>query len=361
MAKRAVKRNVSGPPDSADIQYEIQAAGYSWTAAPLALPEKPGLGLRVDPQELAAMRAAVDAENRVASLAAAFAAPAAVDWRNNNGNWVSPIRNQLSCGSCVSFACCATIESRLKIACRNAGLGTDLSEAHLFFCGCGNCCNNGWNFAPALNHCKTTGVGLESEFPYTPQDQPCRNITAHVKIDAWHAVYAQNERKSLIADKGPVVAGMAVYSDFYSYGSGVYRKTPSATLEGYHAVSVVGYDDAQRCWIAKNSWGPNWGESGFFRIGYGEAEMDTTFPFYDVTVTCPREPADECSRYVPFLRQVLAVARTDWRLRNCLRYYVCRRIGRPTCTSRELQIVRYVSIILQACPQYRDAFCRLLG
>jgi hypothetical protein len=40
-------------------------------------------------------------------------------------------------------------------------------------------------------------------------------------------------------------------------------------------VTIVGYDDGQQCWICKNSWGPGWGESGFFRIGYGECGIDT--------------------------------------------------------------------------------------
>jgi C1A family cysteine protease len=37
---------------------------------------------------------------------------------------------------------------------------------------------------------------------------------------------------------------------------------------------VVGYDDGQGCWIAKNSWGTGFGESGFFRIAYGQVGFD---------------------------------------------------------------------------------------
>ena len=37
-----------------------------------------------------------------------------------------------------------------------------------------------------------------------------------------------------------------------------------------HAVSLVGYGSASvDYWIIKNSWGNNWGESGFFRIRRG--------------------------------------------------------------------------------------------
>lgn len=35
---------------------------------------------------------------------------------------------------------------------------------------------------------------------------------------------------------------------------------------GGHEVAVVGWNDAQQYWIVKNSWGPWWGESGYFRV-----------------------------------------------------------------------------------------------
>ena len=69
------------------------------------------------------------------------------------------------------------------------------------------------------------------------------------KINAWSARLGIAERKDTIAQKGPVVAGMAVFEDFSYYRSGVYRHV-SGVLRGYHAVSVVGYDDARGCWIA---------------------------------------------------------------------------------------------------------------
>lgn len=34
---------------------------------------------------------------------------------------------------------------------------------------------------------------------------------------------------------------MTVYSDFFTYKSGVYTRSPSATSEGGHAVTLVGY------------------------------------------------------------------------------------------------------------------------
>jgi hypothetical protein len=51
---------------------------------------------------------------------------------------------------------------------------------------------------------------------------------------------------------------------------------------GNHAICVIGYDDTQNCWICKNSWGTGWGDSGFFKIAYGQCGIGSEFPFYAV-------------------------------------------------------------------------------
>jgi C1A family cysteine protease len=47
------------------------------------------------------------------------------------------------------------------------------------------------------------------------------------------------------------------------------------SLAGGHCICVVGYSDTDSCWICKNSWGTGWGESGFFRIRYGDCGIDS--------------------------------------------------------------------------------------
>ena len=53
-----------------------------------------------------------------------------------------------------------------------------------------------------------------------------------------------------------------------SYKSGVYIHT-SGSVEGGHAVKIVGWgtSGSQDYWIVANSWGPNWGLSGYFWMG----------------------------------------------------------------------------------------------
>ena len=219
------------------------------------------------------------------TAAAAVGAPPAHDWRNVNGaSYVTPIRDQGSCGSCVAFGVVAVMESTLKAAVSNPALAVDLSEAHLFYCHArrrGRTCQNGWWPEEALDDCRDHGLAFDQSYPYTAGDQACTGLAP-----GWRSRYATLSGRSQqlsgaaikqwIATRGPVTGCFNVYSDFYAYRSGVYRHV-SGTLQGGHCVALIGYDDSQSCWIAKNSWGPGWGDNGFFRIGYGECGIDSWF------------------------------------------------------------------------------------
>jgi C1A family cysteine protease len=85
--------------------------------------------------------------------------------------------------------------------------------------------------------------------------------------------------KNWIATKGTVTGCFIIYQDFFSYRSGVYRHVTGSQAGG-HCIEIVGYDDAQGCWICKNSWGTNWGAGGFFRIAYGQCQIDTWYGPY---------------------------------------------------------------------------------
>ena len=123
-----------------------------------------------------------------------------------------------------------------------------------------------------------------------------------MRISGWRHLATMAERKEWIDRRGPVGSVLHVYDDFYAYTNGVYRHVTGASA-GYHCVEVIGYSDAEQCWIIKNSWGPGWGEQGFGRIGYGECGIDDTsddtdggqvnrFPFWGVEdVLLPARPA----------------------------------------------------------------------
>ncbi|PYD66162.1 hypothetical protein CDI09_09985 [Komagataeibacter nataicola] len=203
--------------------------------------------------------------------------PAKIDWRTEGR--VSPIRSQDTCGSCVAFATCAAMESALAIQ-ENEPASVDLSEADLFYCGCGDCCDTGWDFIPALGRA-SQGVGLEADFPYVV-GSTCKSIPPAVKVSSWKTAHSADDRRWALV-RGPVVAGMRVFDDFRYYKSGVYEHATGDEI-GLHAVCVVGYDDDASCWIVKNSWSSSWGEDGFCRIAYGQCGLDQEFPFIAIEV-----------------------------------------------------------------------------
>jgi C1A family cysteine protease len=82
-----------------------------------------------------------------------------------------------------------------------------------------------------------------------------------------------NARKAYLDNVGPMVACFYVYEDFDSYwwkGSGIYSHVLDAGVDrGAHCVLVIGYDEFNRCWICKNSWGMTGPENnGIFRMDY---------------------------------------------------------------------------------------------
>jgi len=209
-------------------------------------------------------------------------APPHYDYRDINGqNFVTAIRDQGNCGSCVAFGTLAAMEATVSYQQHHANPTIYLSEAHLFFCyvhADGATCGSGWWPEKALPHCVNPGVVDNACFPYTPHDQPCNlcadwshrltNIHGFTKLVSIPAI------KEWLTTKGAVAACFQAYTDFFAYHSGIYRHV-TGNLAGGHCIAIIGYNDGEGCWICKNSWGPNWGEHGFFRIAYGQCRIDT--------------------------------------------------------------------------------------
>jgi len=201
--------------------------------------------------------------------------PTSIDWRNKDGvNWLTPVRDQGRCGSCVAFAAIGTLEGEYNIAAKSSGLNVDFSEQDLFshigYCGYGS-----MPFL-ALMQLEYRGVPDEACYPYAsgrlgenqPESGACADRDARtVKIATYDSVGASQLKAAL--QLGPVMTTMTVYDDFMFYQGGVYKHVTGGVAGG-HAVAIVGYDDAAQAWIVRNSWGTGWGEGGYFRIAYDD-------------------------------------------------------------------------------------------
>jgi len=276
------------------IRGALSAAGDPWEAGVTSLsslsPEEQRnyLGVTPPPGELSVEEAAQRALQLQGTIRAeaigAVTAPASYDLRNVGGrNFVTPIKNQASCGSCVAFGTVATVESTLRVQRSDANLAIDLSEAHLFFCHArarGFNCNTGWWPEQALDDFQHKGVVDETCYPYNLSNTDCSGLCADwasrvVKITSFQDLTGKPAQiKEWVAARGPVSSCFVVYDDFFSYRSGVYRHVTGGQAGG-HCVTIVGYNDNPGYWICKNSWGTGWGDQGFFCIAYGECAIDT--------------------------------------------------------------------------------------
>jgi hypothetical protein len=305
--------------DITQLRAQIAARGFNWDAVALP-PGQPPHGLGWNPTPAPVITASLASAQRLALLrtpnlfqfaapsaaapgplgapASSPAFPAAFDWRNRGV--IGPVTDQKNCGSCVSFATTGLVGAMHAI--EHSTASVHLSEADQHFCSAHGANCFGWNNGDALNEIKGRGVVTDADFPYmTGFDSPpvndpadhsagpvwaahCRAV-ADRNAKAWHitdvTAWSGNDRKSYIANVGPLVCGFQVFEDFDNYHGGVYHHV-MGNLRGGHAVMVIGYSDTEQCWICRNSWGTGFGDpgrtdgtgGGFFKIGYGECSID---------------------------------------------------------------------------------------
>jgi hypothetical protein len=190
-------------------------------------------------------------------------------------------------GSCTGYGVSSALEGITKIA---HGDCPKLSEKDLFFCADGKC-SEGTTMQAALDKAKRGVATLEccpnGNMPLG-QDSPCGGGRCSewwnkgaVKAASWRQLGSVEEAKQAL-DQGPIPVAFIVYQSFMNYTGGVYRKLPAGDSElGGHCVSLWGYDDAQGCFLMRNSWGTGWGETkwglgegerGWCRIAYSEID-----------------------------------------------------------------------------------------
>ena len=217
-----------------------------------------------------------------------------------------PVRNQKPSNMCWAY----TLAANLEISFKRAGAGLfDLSEEHLayFFANrkndpLGNTANDrnevqhsyreGGNQTLAAIFLSTwSGMALESQVPYetnadhtldsekVPDPSMAYKTTAYLENAAFSS-YSVNNIKNLILEYGSVSMSFGMYDSYYNPHMYAYSYPGSAGVN--HAVTLVGWDDnfssenfnedsevtSDGAWIARNSWGDDWGDGGYFYISY---------------------------------------------------------------------------------------------
>jgi C1A family cysteine protease len=213
-------------------------------------------------------------------------------------NYITPARDQGECNSCTAFAVVAAIEGAISIKNNTINPTMHLSEDNLFECAGPGCDTNAWYPDEALHYCQSTGITDAAHYPggsgacATPL--PGATFTKITGITTLHN--ALDIKNCLTGTGGtpasPVVTLMLYYKSLREWAPNnpnkIYKfqeNDPNDVRIGGHAVCIVGYDDQHRCWICKNSFGPQWGGvcKGFFKIAYGDCYIDS-YRMYGVTV-----------------------------------------------------------------------------
>ncbi|XP_063236239.1 dipeptidyl peptidase 1-like [Bacillus rossius redtenbacheri] len=216
--------------------------------------------------------------------------PKQFDWRNVSGiNYVSPVKNQYSCGSCFIFSTIGMLEARTRVRTNNTQQ-TLFSEQEVLSCDqMAQGCDGGFPYLVS-RYTRDYGVVEESCYPaYSSNAGTCerkscdRHYVARYRYIGGYFGNCNEEGMMLALMRGPIAVNYEYHSDQYHYKSGVYHYTgvddPSMEYPYYvvnHAVLVVGYgvveSTGEKYWIVKNSWGATWGDHGYFLIRRGTNE-----------------------------------------------------------------------------------------
>lgn len=211
--------------------------------------------------------------NTINHIRTGLAIPDSVDWRDDGQ--VSEVKDQGHCSSCWAFSVTGSTEAAYK---RKTGKIISLSEQQLVDCttkmnsGCA-----GGYIAETFRYVYSMGLESESDYPYNGTDSSCKFDAS--KVVTWvsgHTSIAAEDEDALldaVANVGPVAVEMNA-SHLSDYSSGIFQDESCPPHALNHAVLIVGYgsDNGQDYWIVKNSWGSDWGESGYFKIVRGVNE-----------------------------------------------------------------------------------------
>ncbi|KAJ6251415.1 hypothetical protein M0813_15072 [Anaeramoeba flamelloides] len=212
----------------------------------------------------------------------AVSVPSAYDFYEQYATCNAGVMDQAKCGSCWAFGTATSTSTRY---CKIHNTQMKLSPQDLVSCDIeGNMGCNGGQPRLACDYVELHGIVTNDCYPYTSgggDSGSCKTKCTGTKDKTWKlykdkffscsGYESESAIQKAIYEDGPVCGTMTVYQDFMSYKGGVYEHTTGEELGG-HAITIVGWgeDNGTKYWRVQNSWGPSWGEEGFFRIVRGK-------------------------------------------------------------------------------------------
>jgi len=199
-----------------------------------------------------------------------------IDLRNVHSlSFVTPVKDQQSCGGCYAFASATVLEYWSK----KMGTPKSLSVRNLLDC------TSGWNqpndgcegglMEYVFEYTKNHPVDLETNYPFISNSikSTCPNkLWTHVTVSDYKVLVidenarAEQQIPYILHNFGPISIGIDS-KNMNDYTGGVFTGDMCSN-DIDHAVTIIGYtNDA---WIIKNSWGPDWGVDGYLYLERGK-------------------------------------------------------------------------------------------
>lgn len=242
------------------------------------------------------------------------ALPENFDAREKWPNCIHRVRHQSGCGSCWTYSAAGVLSDRFCIK-SNGTINIELSPNDLVSCDDFNKgCNGGT--IEVFRTAENQGIALDSCKPYQAArgwEVPCTNkcINNNQAFFRYRAVKNTTTTykdemsiKEALFNDGPLWVAFKVEEDFYQYSGGIYSPTSISQQYSGHAVKLVGWgvENGIKYWTIQNSWGPDWGENGFFRIQMGVCQVDTqiTAAQPDLTWLPKSSPSASDNSYINF-------------------------------------------------------------
>jgi len=210
--------------------------------------------------------------------------PLKVDLRSED----SPVENQGHLGSCTANALAGHLQF-LEINKKPAGviqIYKDVSRLFIYFneralegtIGF----DSGATIRDGIKVLAKLGVCPESSWPYDISQftrkpaATCYKEGLKHRITSYHRLQSLSEMLNCLAEGFPFVFGFTVYESFESLKVAQTGLVPmpkkSERALGGHAVMAAGYDTPKKRFMVRNSWGPQWGQAGYFTIAFAYLE-----------------------------------------------------------------------------------------
>lgn len=191
----------------------------------------------------------------------------------------SPVEDQKALGSCTANALVGALEFLMR---KDKAKFADMSRLFIYY----NerviehtvKTDSGAMIRDGIKTLARQGVCTEKSWPYDTArfavrpTKKCYTEALDYQILSYARLNTLDEMRACLADGFPFVFGFAVYESFESKkvakGGIVEMPAPTERMVGGHAVVAVGYDHAAKRFIVRNSWGPTWGQKGYFTMPY---------------------------------------------------------------------------------------------